>query len=374
MAIRERDPRIQALYDAKKNIYSYSKLTTINDCEYEAYQTYIQKSKQNQNIYGIAGSKIHDALENIINNISEEAILLPLLNEELKDYEMLGLAFPKDRNGGNAIGENWVKNMTHFCTNFKKPIGDFKTEELLLLKIDEDHYLQGYCDVIKIVDKEKKIAEIIDWKTSSQFTKDDLVSHGRQLVIYQMALEQLGWTVTSTCWYMLKYCEVSFMGKKRVNSKNNELITLVCERRNLVKDLTKHIEYKLKDLGYDDLRISMVISRATKDNDLEEVNRLLGNEFTVRDYIRYYDVTDELKDECLNFIKTTIQTWESKNGKESDYKNRCFYKELKNGKMSEDTFFCAALCGHSKHCARYQKFLNTKQSIGSLMDEYELFL
>ena len=35
-------PELQALYDKGAQVYSYSKLSTIHDCPYNAYLTYIK--------------------------------------------------------------------------------------------------------------------------------------------------------------------------------------------------------------------------------------------------------------------------------------------------------------------------------------------
>ena len=154
---RKIEPQLQKLFDEKKNVYSHSKLSTIDNCLYGAYLSYIKHQRGTNNIYALAGGKIHDALELIVNGKKDESCLLPTLEEELTDYEMLGIDFPKDRNGEDSIRKGWISNMTHFCNTFKKPKGKFITEEFLLLKVDDDHYLQGYCDLIKVIDEKNKI-------------------------------------------------------------------------------------------------------------------------------------------------------------------------------------------------------------------------
>ena len=67
MAQRELDPRLKALFDAKKKVYSISKLNTIDQCEYQAYLSYVKHAKQSSSCYSILGTRIHDCLEAIIN-------------------------------------------------------------------------------------------------------------------------------------------------------------------------------------------------------------------------------------------------------------------------------------------------------------------
>ena len=79
--------------------------------------------------------------------------------------------------------------------------------------------MQGYIDLIRLVDREKKIIEVYDWKTSSQFSDKDLLHHGRQLVFYTLALEHMGYTARKAAWIMLKYVSVTSMGRARKSNK-----------------------------------------------------------------------------------------------------------------------------------------------------------
>ncbi|CUX67955.1 PD-(D/E)XK nuclease superfamily protein [Clostridium sp. C105KSO15] len=361
MAAREKNTRLQKLFDEGKNVYSHSKLSTINNCLYSSYLTYVRHEKGSNNIYALAGGKIHDKLEEIINGVNNESILLPTLYEELDDYEMLGISFPKDRNGEDSIRNGWISNMTHFCNTFKKPKGKFITEEFLILKVDEEHYLQGYCDLIKIVDEKNKIVSVYDWKTSSQFSKDDLIHHGRQLVIYQMALEQLGYTVKECAWIMLKYCTIQYMGKKRSNSKTESLIEKVCERRKIVQELKSDIELRLINSGYSEIDVEIMLNESLENNSINNLPDEIKNRYKVIPYVRKYEVTDEAKEECMEYIKKTSELWESLDENETSYLPRKFTKITSTGKVVDDIFFCLNLCNH-KNCPHLRKYLDTKQN------------
>lgn len=358
---RAKEPELQKLFNEGKKVYSFSKLNTIDNCLYEAYETYIQHKRGTPNVYGSLGGEIHDALEAIIHNKKSEADLLPAMQKELADMDMLNIKFPKDRNGGDSIRNGWVANMEHFCKNFVRPKGDFITEKFLLLKIDDEHYLQGYCDLIKVVDEEKKIVSVYDWKTSSQFSNTDLIHHGRQLVIYQMALEQLGYTVKECAWIMLKYCTVRYNGKKTLRSKNDTPIEKVCERRKLIETLQDDIERKLAALGYDELDIEVMLHNALQTNTLDGLPAEVRSEYTVKPYVRKYEVDYEKRCECLDYIKSTYGKWESLDENENSYPPRKFTKLTKSGKEVPDYFFCLNLCGH-KDCPHIKKFLDTKEN------------
>lgn len=359
--IRESQEELKRLFAEGKNVYSFSKLNIIDNCLFGAYKTYVLHEKGQNNIYGLAGGKIHDVLEQIMNNEATEDDLLPTLEKELVDFEMLGIDFPKDRNGGTSIRDGWIANMTDFCKKFTRPKGNFETETFLLYKVDDDHYMQGYCDLTKIIDQETKTVSIYDWKTSSQFTKADLVHHGRQLVIYQMAYEQMGYTVKETAWIMLKYVSVTYRAKKTSRSKEESIIEKVCERRKVVSDLKDVIEAKLIKLGYDELDIECMMSEALEAQSFDLLPEDLKAEFTIKPYVRKYEVTDELKKECLEFINETMGLWESLNEEEWEYPPRKFTKLQRNGKEVDDIFFCTSLCNH-KGCPHLKKYLETKTS------------
>ena len=135
MAKRELDPRLKELYAAKKKVYSISKINTIEECLYEAYNAYVLKDRGQNGIYGILGTKVHDKIESIVKGEATPDELPGTLKEELSDLEMLGIEFPKDFKGNDTIRNNWVADMSHFCKTFIPPEGKFDTEELFIYKL-----------------------------------------------------------------------------------------------------------------------------------------------------------------------------------------------------------------------------------------------
>ena len=163
-----------------------------------------------------------------------------VLKSELEDLEMLDLNFPKDRQGGDSIRDSWVADMSHFCSNFTPPKGKFETEQFVLYKVNDDRYVQGFIDLIR--KNADGTISIYDWKTSSQFSNADLQHHGRQLVFYALAKQQEGFQVKEVAWIMLKYCEITFLGKARKTSKEKTTLTKVVNRGKIVKELKSYIE------------------------------------------------------------------------------------------------------------------------------------
>ena len=371
MAQRELDPRLKALFDAKKKVYSISKLNTIDQCEYQAYLSYVKHAKQSSSCYSILGTRIHDCLEAIINGESTEEDLLPALDKELEDMEMLGIDFPNDRNGGTTIRDNWIADMKDFCTSFVKPKGKFETEQLFIYDCGDDiHYLQGYIDLTKI--RADGTLEIYDYKTSTRYTGEDIKSHSRQLILYALGKEQEGYEVKNIAWIFLKYCEVTYLGRKTVKSKEDTQIKKIIERKNLVKDLANEIRRKLSLDGVDEVDIGLIVDEALEKN---EIPTQVADQFKVLPYVCKYDLTDETKAEAAQYFDDAIERWETFEQRLADgedvnelFPPLPFVKVTKAGKEVEDTFYHNCLCGYRNICPHLQHY-NEQKAIEKEEDE-----
>lgn len=189
MKISERanDSRLQKLKEEGVHLYSYSKLNCINDCLLESWYSYIKHEPGLQSVYGLLGGASHQVTEDLIEGKATCDDLLPALHSALDECDTLGLIFPKDFRGNDSIKEKWIKDMTHFCQNFYPPRGKYIIEQLVILRVSPTRALQGYIDLTKLNDD--GTVSVYDLKTSSRYKPSDLLEHGRQLVIYAMALE-----------------------------------------------------------------------------------------------------------------------------------------------------------------------------------------
>lgn len=350
---RVKDKRLDKLFKEGKKVYSISKLNTIADCEYSAWRTYVKKDRGLNGIYSVLGSTVHDTLELIMNDMADETSLKSALYKDLAALDMLGLDFPNEK-----IRENWLKDMNHFCENYNKPKGKFTTEELIILKLNENTYMQGYVDLVK--HNADDTISIYDYKTSTDFDDESLIKSGRQLITYAMAKEQEGFKVNEVAWIMLKYCEVSFRGKSRRNSKEETDISKVINRGKLATTLKPYIEYNLRDLGYDDIEIEIMLKEVLDTNSLKSLPIEIIEKYNIKPYVRKYAITEDIKTETMEYIKEMIRRFESKSNNESDWGVKDFYKITKYGKPVEDTFFCTVLCNHRKSCPHIKKFFDMK--------------
>lgn len=355
MAKREKDSRLQELFDSGANVYSISKANTISECLYEAYQTYILHNKGINGIYGILGTRIHDTLQAIMDGNATVDDLSAALKQELEDVDMLDIQFPKDFKGNDSIRNNWVADMEHFCKTFQPPKGKFKTEELVIYKLSDNRYVQGYVDLIR--ENTDGTISIYDWKTSTDFKSTDLLHHGRQLIFYALAKEAEGYTVRDVAWIMLKYCQVTFMGKKRANSKSKSEITKVLNRGKLVSSLKDYIESDLIDLGYSEIDVEIMLLKALQENSLDSLPEEIQSRYVIKPYVRKYQITDTLKTETIDYLNKMADLFESLDpNDENQWPPRKFTRINKNGKESEDTFFCNNLCNFRNTCVHLKRF------------------
>ena len=361
MANRKPQEELQKAYADGAKVYSISRCNTIDQCLYQAYNSYILKRPGLKNIYGILGGRIHETLEYIVNGDAYPNELQQAMQDELNDLEMLSIAFPKDMRGNDTIRNNWIADMTHFCTHFKPPKGKLVTEEFFLYKLKDGRYVQGYIDLIR-VNKDGTVS-IYDWKTSSKFNKADLLHHGRQLVLYAIAMEELGYKVRDIAWIMLKYVKIEYMGKKRSNSKEETLITKVVNRGKIVQELRDNIESDLRNLGWEELDIEFAIVNALEKNSLDDLPKEIIDKYKISPYIENYSLTDELKQECLDYINAQADLFESLDPKNPDeFTPRKFTKINSKGKEVDDVFFCNSLCAYRMECKYLKEYKEKKEA------------
>lgn len=342
-------PELQALYDKGAQVYSYSKLGTIHDCPYNAYLTYIEKRPQCANVYSSLGSVVHDTLEGIIEDKNTESDIGPAIENALEELDMLGIYFPKTRDGGNGIRDRWVSNMRCMARDYVSPKGKFEVEKLLILKLREDRYLQGYADLIRVLPDGR--LQVLDIKTSSQFQDKDLLHYGRQLVAYTLALEQAGFTCCTPAWIMIKYCRVTYETGFGKRAKPAEKILDRCK---VGYTLRATVRSKMKAAGYSNDEIEQVTQAFIDSNDINDLPQDIRYQFKLTTYVRPYPVTDELRQECIDYINETADEFE-----ERKQSGEWPAREIEE-KSGNPNFFCTYLCGHRKTCEHLRDCINKR--------------
>ena len=315
-------------------IYSISKLNTMDECLWSYWLTYMEHLPSKENIYTFAGTKIHSCLERIQNG--EKIDFRKEFQEMLEDAQILGIDFPNEN-----IKTKWVKNIECFIEGYNRPdYKKFETEKLFLIKI-HDYYIQGIIDLL--IYNDDGTVSIIDYKTSSKFSNSELKSKGRQLVLYGMAMEQLGYKVKSIAWNMLKYCKISYP------LKNGKIRETIAERGYVLEKLKNDIIKEMKNFPeYDDFTAEGMIAQACEDNSFDELPLKIKEKYRIEDYIAEYDFSEENKKDLEDFVKAKVGDIEQFSGEKEWWEP----KEL----TPYNTFFCENLCSFSNDCEYYQEF------------------
>ena len=315
-------------------IYSISKLNTMDECLWSYWLTYMEHLPSKENIYTFAGTKIHSCLERIQNG--EKIDFRKEFQEMLADAQILGIDFPSE-----SIKTKWVKNIQCFIEGYNRPdYKKFETEKLFLIKI-HDYYIQGIIDLL--IYNDDGTVSIIDYKTSSKFSNSELKSKGRQLVLYGMAMEQLGYKVKSSAWNMLKYCKISYP------LKNGKIRETIAERGYVLEKLKSDIIKEMKNFPeYDDFTAEGMIAQACEDNSFDGLPLKIKEKYRIEDYIVEYDFSEENKKDLEDFVKAKVGDIEQFSGEKEWWEP----KEL----TPYNTFFCENLCSFSDNCEYYQEF------------------
>lgn len=341
--------KVKYLKENNIEIYSISKLNTLEECYHEYWLTYIKKKPGIDNIYGFLGSKVHSILENKVNG--QEIDFAKQLEEDFAEAEFLGFNFPTEQ-----IGDKWKKDMLSFASTYQTPIyKKYETEKLFLFELD-NKFVQGIIDLL--IYNDDGTVSIVDYKTSGKFANKDLIIKGRQLILYGLAMEQLGYKVKDLAWNMLKYVKINY---KLKNGKTRETIA---ERGFIVEKLQNDIKKELANLGYSEFDIESLILTGVESNDLTVFPKSIQDKYTIEDYIIYYDFSDKNKTELRTFIEVKIDEIEQLKDKED------YWEPIEINKWNE--FYCSNLCSRKNYCEAWLKYKENQDRL--LEEEFNDFL
>ena len=187
-------------------VYSFSRLKLFNECRHAYFLTYVLKCDKKLNIYSEIGTIIHEVLEDVQGGKDipvEERI--EMFEDKVDECKIFGIEFVNEK-----IEEKYVENIKHCLRNFKPLQGvKFEIEKEIRLELGSS-VLTGFIDLV--IHNEDGTVSVIDFKTSSKYAKKDLPKNANQLIIYGLALEQMGYVVRDVKWMMLKY--VTVKGKR----------------------------------------------------------------------------------------------------------------------------------------------------------------
>ncbi len=172
------------------DMYSFSKLSSFHTCQLGYNLRYNKGIKGEQNIYATLGTSCHECIEALIKDEIDTTKAIAKFKDDLFMAEaMEGMEFPKYKGDNTQIRNKYVECIESYFKVFElytKNAGVESIEEYFILDIC-DVKIQGYIDYYYITGND---LYVIDFKTSSKFTKSDFKEKKLQLVLYGMYLER----------------------------------------------------------------------------------------------------------------------------------------------------------------------------------------
>jgi putative RecB family exonuclease len=218
-------------------IYSYSKLSTFEQCPLKFKFRYIEKLEPDikQTIEGFLGNKVHEALEWIYNNLNKEIKLDDLIRVYIeswnKDYSSEIKIVNQEFDAEYYFNKGIQFLINYFIKNSPFLDNTIATEKKILINLDSEgeYRLQGYIDRL-VHDREKNIFEIHDYKTGSAKNQEEL-DKDRQLAIYCIGIKQLFENVgdIKLVWHFLDINKEMYSRRtdEELEKLSEELISLI---------------------------------------------------------------------------------------------------------------------------------------------------
>lgn len=335
-------------------LWSWSRINTFMTSPYEYYLHYVLgKKEDNDNCaYAPIGGISHSILEKFYTNeIKYENMIGEFRDGWTTAIEIAELKFNRsDEEKNESIGNKYKEDLIHFFMHHNPIEEKVIVEKFVTAKIGNS-VLQGYIDAIF---KDKAgCFNILDWKTSSKFSPKALEEKSGQLVVYAIALTQLGVPLDKIKigFNMLKYCTVEY------EQKNGTTKTRDIERCKIGESLQSNVGMWLKAMGYEDEKDDY-LKQLLDCNSIEVLPEEVQKKYTVSDCYVYVPLTEKLINKWHDAIVSTIMDIHAR---EKDYKetgnDKVWWDTEEN--VKEQSYYFANLCGYSPSLLKpYAEYLD----------------
>lgn len=338
-------------------LWSWSKLDTAIISPYLFYLKYIRHVEEDRNdsAYAPMGSICHSALEAFYNGeIKYHDMLSHFEDGWLTAIDLADLKFDRNDPNKNAnIARKYKENLLHFFSNHTKLKYKPALEKFVAAKIG-DHVFQGYIDVT-MKDEEENF-HIIDWKTSTIYTGKTAQEKSGQLVIYAIALNQMGVPLDKIrcAWNFLKYVTVEHP------LKNGSTKVRDIERCKIGESLQANVKMWLKTYGYSDEITDEYLRELLDSNSIKVLPPEIQALYKISDCYVYIDIDQEVVSYWMDYINKAIADI---NMRIEEYKARntdlAFWDSDES--IKENEYFLSTLCGYSPILHRpYHAYLEKK--------------
>ena len=323
-------------------LYSWSKVNTFMTSPYEFYLQYIlHKNPDVDNCaYAPLGGCVHQVIEDYYNGKIDYTSMIDSFEDGwVTAIDIANLLFDRnDETKNENIKNKYKTDLTHFF-NYHQPIKHkVEIERFLAAKIG-DYVLQGYADAITKDDDSNFV--IIDWKTSTKYSKKALEEHSGQLTVYAIALMQLGIPLEKIrcAFNFLKYCTVEY------EQANGTVKTRDIERFELGEKLQSNLKVWLKKLGYED-QMDDYLKMVIDTNGIECLPEDVQAKYKILDCYCYIDLNEDLVDKWINEITANIKDIELRKADWEEAHNENIWWDNEESVKAQSYYF-STLCGYS---------------------------
>lgn len=221
-------------------IYSHSKLSTFEQCPLKFRFRYVDKLTPDfeEFIEGFLGSKVHETLEWIYQQISQgillelDSIVHQYIKNWNKDFNHKIKIINQEFNSEYYFNQGIIALINYFLENAPFKDNTIATEKRVLVNLDPQgkYKVQGFIDRL-VHNKETNIFEIHDYKTSNFLKTQEELDKDKQLALYSIAIKQLfqGVNDIHLIWHFLAFREkrISKRTEEQFEKLRQEIIQLI---------------------------------------------------------------------------------------------------------------------------------------------------
>lgn len=337
-------------------LWSWSRINSYMTSPYEYFLKYVLHKKEDMTncAYAPIGSLAHSCLERYYSDeINHDTMLEEFEDGWLTNIDIADLKFDRNDDLKNeSIKKKYKYDIEHFLKHHKRIANKVIVEKFVAAKINSN-VLQGYIDAM-YKDKDGNLC-IIDFKTSSKFSAKAIEEKSGQLIVYAIALTQMGVSLDKIRigFNMLKYCTVQYQ------QKNGAVKTRDIERYKVGESLQANAKMWLKDAGYSDEECNKYLKSLIDTNDISVLPDDARNKYKMSDCYVWVPLSQMLVNKWINTITSTITDIMKR---EKQYKDTgdesVFWDDEEN--VKKESFYFATLCGYSANLHKpYAQYLDS---------------